>query len=1707
MRRNDHMAWRFIAVFLASVLAYGNFGIQVALGVEATGGSVDVAEKVAEAQPAETESAAQVEEPAAETEDESQPEAEAALQAVDNPTPVPAPNDDTSNDGDPAPAAETQQPYDIKVTFGDDELAEGENNLTDVWTTGTKRLNVQLTRNKTVNVDPTKQYVLCMSVPDTLFFSGLAEASKINGVEDVKMIQNTVPRFNTTLNSSAKYPLSSYSGQMRLLLNTSVKMVTIADLDVLFDPQLLGYSATDNTTIADALNIRVVAVDASEQLDKFTDDAALPLVSRKIDSLQIKNGTAPTTDGSLRMRLSTDGFNQQSATNGKLKLGRSGNITYVLEAAQKSTQAYKKLTVVLSCPYIWVDADGDGNTEKHYLSFDKNSDVLRTNRLTSSAAGFNMAKDKDAVYDPDAHTITYTFENLYIAAWQMIAVTPQFSWPSDLDDSVTIPENGYQVYFGDSTSGPKAWTITDEQTYCGTQSVLLPVSHNSSGSATFINDGVNLTLKSSAEDVVAAGNDPRQSTLGKRVIYKEVTRAEGVSAGLGYFDLHNEGVTAAPLSRITFEFNTDPNDGATYYVNRVNIPLDGNTGGTDIEYTLVNGAGQEISDTKHVNNTSSFSLYASSLVNGAGSGEGYYFKKISYTTSLLRAGAQYHSEVTHSKRNFIVDYGLYFGYIEGNVGDTAHAKMTIESLNGTALNTADATKLESTETTWVGNDDSVYLEVTNTASNRGVSLDGASSTSQSITAGGMTTLSFRPNMTNAEDQTVATGASGNVTYMGILNGCHTVRNPIVYVCLPKGVSIAGPEQASALISGKTTKATSVRQLVDCTYEGVDATWWEVRFDGASMKMASARFDLKLSTSLLMSGVTWNFEKAVAFRADGQALKGTSTTTGCSPFINNIARLRSQAGSNTMLQALATAFESDPEAKEDNKDNKLGLFYYTYSVSTVLNIARAEAKLDVDTKLSMDTAASRDLKVTNADSEIDYEVNVNSTDGGSAKNFKYYIPVAKQTAKLDANSFVVQQDYDLKLMKAVEITELSGSNADIPFKVLYTTMTNLDSAAVAELPVETPGNPLDPSAGWVEGDKLGGNFDAVTAILIKTTESASVGDGSHYRFNVTLGYDNTNNDFASQAGRSVVWRSFGHYTYNRNGAETTNTYPSRDNSVKLGYVADYTGTPIEAKLDTAASDNLANFANDFDQTFKNAQTVTIKGVRVSDGTTLTHPDPSDLTGSDANSTFRMALGLNSTNHLELSKGFSGGSYAIPANTRVSVTGGVRFSRALTDTTTDRYVDVVLGNDDIDVTVRIKLNRIVAPASVDGSGTVPGENFQAVTVSEAAKTIAFNAAFTALYDVKNFVPGNFTAQKLVWKSGDVPTTLPKGTNITMMKLGSDNKVQSWWLYTANGTESAIDLKSFKRMSGSDSFTYDTDSTSSAELKYQFVVSLPPAGAPKGSYKLGFAADAKDGVATFTTVDLPVVLGDSASFSLDVSGQTVNYAYSKPGYEDTRNNGKLLALVLTPRTGSKLPADAKVAAAGASYARNASGDYIIPLGTAESGQKSVELGLVSDIAAADGTAFNCSFDVSLREFAGLGTSPMAGLEVGAGIIELAVSAGDKPALKVTGNRVAKLADWTSGKYFKFEATGVPDDATVTVTAYQGLSGSTRATDVLSNIGGFFDVNAAVGTWKSERPTGANELRLSSATKAGTYRLIFEVKRGNDVLLTVPYYIVVRE
>ena len=82
--------------------------------------------------------------------------------------------------------------------------------------------------------------------------------------------------------------------------------------------------------------------------------------------------------------------------------------------------------------------------------------------------------------------------------------------------------------------------------------------------------------------------------------------------------------------------------------------------------------------------------------------------------------------------------------------------------------------------------------------------------------------------------------------------------------------------------------------------------------------------------------------------------------------------------------------------------------------------------------------------------------------------------------------------------------------------------------------------------------------------------------------------------------------------------------------------------------------------------------------------------------------------------------------------------------------------------------------------------------------------------------------------------------------------------------------------------------------------------------------------------------------------------------------------------------------------------------------------------------------------------------------------------------------------------------DDCDVTVKVYSGVSGTTQVTDLVSSVSGIFTMNSGTGVYNKGTPTG--KLVLNSAAKAGTYRLSFEVSKAGKVLLTVPYYVIVR-
>ena len=85
------------------------------------------------------------------------------------------------------------------------------------------------------------------------------------------------------------------------------------------------------------------------------------------------------------------------------------------------------------------------------------------------------------------------------------------------------------------------------------------------------------------------------------------------------------------------------------------------------------------------------------------------------------------------------------------------------------------------------------------------------------------------------------------------------------------------------------------------------------------------------------------------------------------------------------------------------------------------------------------------------------------------------------------------------------------------------------------------------------------------------------------------------------------------------------------------------------------------------------------------------DPKDLTGANANNKFQINLKVNGGTGVTLSESGSDVTWELSADNELTVSADVFYSKALTDSTTIRYVDVILGNESIDLTVRIQLIR--------------------------------------------------------------------------------------------------------------------------------------------------------------------------------------------------------------------------------------------------------------------------------------------------------------------------------------------------------------------------------------------------------------------------------
>lgn len=318
-----------------------------------------------------------------------------------------------------------EKPFNLSVTYDGKELSiEEKNDITDDWSGGkSKTLQVVTKRNSNVAVDDSKKYVLCMKVSELFYFNGIPEKNKITGAKDITLVQNTVPVVgNKAGNTENLQTFSPYSGEIRIELNTIVDMITIPDVAISYNKELIGY-ANGAQTIADPLQVKIIEVDKNVSLDTISDaDKPTTLKDCKIDSVQIT--TESLSSSGMKNTISTKAFLQDGVNEQDVTLGKNDTVSYAGGTAGQNNQVYGELEIVFDCPYITVEK------QKYYLKIADANDSAFTANKQGNKKGYTMSEN--AVYDENTHTITYKFKNIYLGGHTPLFYTPVFSWPEEL---------------------------------------------------------------------------------------------------------------------------------------------------------------------------------------------------------------------------------------------------------------------------------------------------------------------------------------------------------------------------------------------------------------------------------------------------------------------------------------------------------------------------------------------------------------------------------------------------------------------------------------------------------------------------------------------------------------------------------------------------------------------------------------------------------------------------------------------------------------------------------------------------------------------------------------------------------------------------------------------------------------------------------------------------------------------------------------------------------------------------------------------------------------------------------------------------------------------------------------------------------------------------------------------------------------------------
>lgn len=1550
-------------------------------------------------------------------------------------------------------------PYTLSVTFDKQDLRntaehpDSEAVYKEWLFTDAENLEIVVDKDNTIP-DDGKQYVLVIKLPQQLYFTGLPSANDYIAAQD--FTKNPDINVQVIGYQNVTYKVQPYSGELRLLLDKTKDHFNVV-LPIKYDQWL--WCAVENAPLtADGVFPIEVSLVQQDDTDISSVDTSNPVLQYVLDQAY-SSSTPYALSGDSTTALTTGKKGYIAGGSSRLydlttAAYVNGNI--VTAPGGKGYQTVFKSAVrqdkVRGNGYLYQHITA--NFDVPQITYTDASGVLHEKEYLLPNITSTVEQMKGMNYTITPHTQTIDGKDVITSFTYEADNVMLVDWNTFLiTPTFRLPE-GTQFLDEKPITAPNIQLHITATNMAGQECQIgaaTPLKANYT--AIFQNEKSDVTLKT------------RTSEYNAYVAYNEATETWESPAKevLGGFVFANNGSGYSDPATIEIVFNSNPDDAGKYLVDNVHCPVDYTNSTENVTFHIVaeNAAGDSNSYEWTTKNGTAF--YKAITVSNADAGKalpaGYYIKSVTYTLEHgIPPTTKYYDEVFAGGRTRTSAAQAFWGYYVGEVGSTASATFSVKNADGTPMVAPKTMKTTAT----AANDTTYYAT--------SMTVDGA--TSSYITAGQTSVVKLTIKVPGENYPNGRTDTT---------NGYNVLEGGVVGLVLPEGIAVSN-------VTAKNNQPVAVQSIDSKPLEDGNVLW-TITLDPEARTgyFAESGLDalpgggtltvtIPLSTQITMDATTIDLGQNLYFAGYHQGL-----TYG-------------ESGRGVVDTYGLTGIEGDSTIR-----------VYGLTTHQSLTIATNTASLTVTDGINQ--VGNHELYLSNEGEEFSYQVNIKNGAGGITSNFAYYIPVPKASGSKDPTYTVIQNGFDAALTGAVTAayTPKAGNDGQ-EIQVFYAT-ENITYNSARNY------------TGWKTAAEIGDNWDKVT--LIKVTVPGEILDDDSLFINVPLTYGG--DKYANQAGQTIEWRSTGYYRYDVDKIYFSGDYSGKTtNTVTLKYIHDYSEEisrvedlhlTADASSDEnpsitfdAASSEIALPAFELPQTFK-----------ISTGdATLTAYDyntVADLTGSDANNNFGLKVKLNDGTAVDLSTLTEAVELGTTeAGTAPSVTVDLNFSRQLNDPT-QKYITFVLESEAVKLTFRAYVTPIPAKADATDSGVLPGEVFGSAAVNDSV-TIAKDSSFTAVYVVDKFQPSSYEAQTLALQTASgAAATLPSGATVIMMELNESGEPQNYWYYLADGSAASIDLKSFKKMGGSGSYSYDTTSSTLGDLRYKLVLNFSGASdLLSGDYQLVFNAQRKAGTGgANVTVPLDVTFSGLANFGL-TNGETdgltteLTYSFTAAGAEDARWPGKQLAVVLQAAEGSDLPADLSLTIGDATYNLTADQQFIIPISdivpTGSTSKTLSGITLVSKQFPASGAEY--TFTPALYVTADR-TAPLNGEKVAtADDITFTAEEVKVPSLEVTGVRSATTAEWVNGQDINIDYANLAEGSTITIALYDG---NVQQTTVLASAAAVNANDGVITLSASGDGTISGSLALTQTAVAGkTYRAVLTVADAEgSTVLTVPYYFIV--